>query len=76
MSPSSERSSTINDIEQENKRQPSDATEQNDEANAELTNKERSDGKVELTEEANEDILGYAYPEWRKWMILVKMRFS
>jgi len=32
---------------------------------------ERPDGKVELTEEDIEDKLGYAYPEWKKWLILV-----
>jgi hypothetical protein len=33
--------------------------------------KSRSDGKIELTEEDIEDKLGYAYPEWKKWLILV-----
>lgn len=33
--------------------------------------KVRSDGRVELTEDDIEEKLGYAFPEWRKWMILV-----
>lgn len=33
--------------------------------------KYRSDGKIELTEDDIEDRLGYAYPEWKKWLILV-----
>ena len=32
---------------------------------------ERSDGKVELTEDDAEEKLGYVYPWWKKWMILV-----
>lgn len=36
-----------------------------------IEKKERPDGKVELTEEDIEDKLGYAYPEWKKWLILV-----
>lgn len=31
----------------------------------------RPDGKIELTEEDLEEKLGYAYPEWKKWLILV-----
>lgn len=31
----------------------------------------RPDGKIELTEDDLEDKLGYAYPEWKKWLILV-----
>lgn len=31
----------------------------------------RPDGKVELTEEDIEEKLGYEYPAWKKWMILV-----
>lgn len=67
MSPS-DRSSTINDVESEEKRQDSNATEQN-QANEKTV---RLDGKVELTEDDIEEKLGYAYPEWRKWTILVK----
>lgn len=33
--------------------------------------KYRSDGKIEVTEDDIEDKLGYAYPEWKKWLILV-----
>ena len=32
---------------------------------------QRADGKVELTEDDIEEKLGYAYPEWKKWLILV-----
>lgn len=32
--------------------------------------KARSDGKVELTDEMAPDVLGFAYPTWKKWMIL------
>lgn len=38
---------------------------------AESEKKHRSDGKIELTEDDIEDKLGYAYPEWKKWLILV-----
>ncbi|KAJ9636081.1 hypothetical protein H2204_005578 [Knufia peltigerae] len=31
----------------------------------------RTDGKVELTEEDAYDKLGYSFPAWKKWMILV-----
>ncbi|EXJ88400.1 hypothetical protein A1O1_05330 [Capronia coronata CBS 617.96] len=31
----------------------------------------QSDGKVELTEDDAYDKLGYAFPDWKKWMILV-----
>lgn len=31
----------------------------------------RVDGKIELTEEDAEEKLGYAFPVWKKWMILV-----
>lgn len=30
----------------------------------------RSDGKVELTDEIAPEVLGFAYPTWKKWMIL------
>lgn len=32
--------------------------------------KPRSDGKIELTDDMAADKLGYAYPTWKKWMIL------
>lgn len=32
--------------------------------------KARTDGKVELTDEMAPQILGYAFPTWKKWMIL------
>lgn len=32
---------------------------------------QRPDGRVELTEDDLEEKLGYAYPEWKKWLILV-----
>jgi Major Facilitator Superfamily len=32
---------------------------------------QRADGKVELTEDDAYEKLGYCYPEWKKWMILV-----
>lgn len=32
---------------------------------------QRADGKVELTEDDAYEKLGYSYPEWKKWMILV-----
>lgn len=37
---------------------------------------QRSDGKVELTEDDAEEKLGYAYPGWKKWMILVRQALS
>lgn len=36
-----------------------------------IEKKARSDGKVELTEDDIEDQLGYEYPAWKKWLILV-----
>ncbi|ERF70933.1 hypothetical protein EPUS_06718 [Endocarpon pusillum Z07020] len=32
---------------------------------------QRADGKLELTEDDAYEKLGYSYPEWKKWMILV-----
>ncbi len=32
---------------------------------------QRTDGKIELMEEDAYDKLGYSYPEWKKWVILV-----
>lgn len=37
----------------------------------EIQKTQRPDGKIELTEDDLEEKLGYAYPEWKKWMILV-----
>lgn len=36
-----------------------------------LDKAQRNDGKVELTEDDAEEKLGYAYPAWKKWMILI-----
>lgn len=43
---------------------------QKNESEKEVQKKTRSDGKVELTDEMAPEILGYAYPTWKKWMIL------
>lgn len=67
-------------IQQSNASTPETTTEndQNQIGNKETTSsqdneppsKARSDGKVELTDQMAPEILGYAYPAWKKWMIL------
>jgi len=42
----------------------------NNNKDQEKVEKSRSDGKVELTEEKGSDVLGFAFPTWKKWMIL------
>ncbi|ETI25868.1 hypothetical protein G647_02645 [Cladophialophora carrionii CBS 160.54] len=43
--------------------------------NLESGDPKRADGKVELTEEDCYDKLGYSFPHWKKWMILVIILF-
>lgn len=79
MSVSSDKSSTINgdrsastDIEPDDKQKAMGVTGPELAAGGgDSEKKHRSDGKVELTEDDAEEKLGYAYPEWKKWLILV-----
>ncbi|KAJ9650450.1 hypothetical protein H2198_010243 [Neophaeococcomyces mojaviensis] len=84
MSVSSDKSSTINgdrsastDIEPDDKQKAMGVTGPELAAGGgDSEKKHRSDGKVELTEDDAEEKLGYAYPEWKKWLILVSMNSS
>lgn len=79
MSPSSSRSSTIHGEEtntSESQVEPGDKQQKlgvsGQDLNAHEGEKQpRADGKVELTEDDLEEKLGYAYPGWKKWLILV-----
>ena len=78
MSRSSSRSSTIHGGESVSQGQPGDKQQALGVKGPELAagggdieKTQRADGKSELTEDDCEELLGYAYPEWRKWTILV-----
>ncbi|KAF2397286.1 MFS general substrate transporter, partial [Trichodelitschia bisporula] len=49
--------------------------EQESELKGDPTSKKREDGKWELTEGDAWDVLGYSFPTWRKWQILIVVFF-